>query len=194
MSLSSNNENKLNNCGIKQQKEENKNNFVLNDQKIKEELETLKVENKKLKRKEEINNNELTKIREEYQKLTNELVASKNLVSLLELERTQIKQQFEKDIEKIQNDANHYKSENERIFDLYNKQQIKNKAMGSNIANLTRINRKLKEELNISNNKINQLQGQINKNSKNVNEQTDEKFKDFGGQVDIRSQKAFPIN
>ena len=71
----------------------------MNDQKIKEELETLKVENKKLKRKEEINNNELTKIREEYQKLTNELVASKNLVSLLELERTQIKQQFEKDIE-----------------------------------------------------------------------------------------------
>ena len=71
----------------------------MNDQKIKEELETLKIENKKLKRKEEINNNELTKIREEYQKLTNELVASKNLVSLLELERTQIKQQFEKDIE-----------------------------------------------------------------------------------------------
>uniref|UniRef100_A0A915MW58 CCHC-type domain-containing protein n=1 Tax=Meloidogyne javanica TaxID=6303 RepID=A0A915MW58_MELJA len=88
--------------------------------------------------------------------------------------------------QKIQNDANHYKSENERIFDLYNKQQVKNKTMGSNIANLARINRKLKEELNISNNKINQLQEQINKNSRNVNEQTDEKFKDFGGQVDIK--------
>nr|CAD2161538.1 unnamed protein product [Meloidogyne enterolobii] len=183
ISLSSNKENKLNNFGIKQQKEENN---VLNDQKIKEELETLKIENKKLKRKEEINNNELIKIREEYQKLTNELVASKNLVSLLELERTQIKQQFEKDIEKIQNDANHYKSENERISDLYDKQQVRSKSMGINISNLNRINRKLKEELNISNNKINQLQKQINKNSKNVNEQTDEKFKDFGGQVDIK--------
>ncbi|CAK5027982.1 unnamed protein product [Meloidogyne enterolobii] len=186
MSLSSNKENKLNNSGIKQQKEENN---VLNDQKIKEELETLKIENKKLKRKEEINNNELTKITEEYQKLTNELVASKNLVSLLELERTQIKQQFEKDIEKVQNDANHYKSENERISDLYDKQQVRSKSMGINISNLNRINRKLKEELNISNNKINQLQKQINKNSKNVNEQTDEKFKDFGGQVDIRFVK-----
>uniref|UniRef100_A0A1I8BFC3 Uncharacterized protein n=1 Tax=Meloidogyne hapla TaxID=6305 RepID=A0A1I8BFC3_MELHA len=173
-----NNENKINNFGFKQQKEDNN----------QKELEI-----KKIKRKEEINLN-TNELKEENQKLKNELVTSKNLVSLLELERTQIKQQFEKDIEKIQNEFNHYKSENERFSDLYNKQKIKDKAINEQNINLARKNRKLSAELDLSNKKIKELETQINQINNNANKQEDEKVneeddKEINIKVDVQNEK-----